>query len=287
MRDVVILALSDGEACEVPRVPVLACADALRTAGAGVSTVTAGSDGDIDAALKPVEAGEASLVVAAASDGEVRAVVRRLVRRYAPPPSKRPAELPAGRTVLDLPPLAILPLTPAVPPLAQHLGLPVEPAAVASAVLAGTTRRLDLLRTDAGSVTLHGSLLGGVDASGAAVAWRGRVEVDDAILTDGEDPVFACSIRNVGSSQIDGLPLVPEATPDDGVLDVAIAVPVLRRRTLRKPTVQFEVRRAHGRAVSVTPREAQVPLHDDGVTGTLNRKRAWWIEHGAWAVYLT
>ena len=50
------------------------------------------------------------LVVAAATDGQLRAVVRRLVRRYAPPPSRRPADLAGDRTVPDLPPIGVLPL---------------------------------------------------------------------------------------------------------------------------------------------------------------------------------
>jgi hypothetical protein len=45
------------------------------------------------------------------------------------------------------------------------------------------------------------------------------------------------------------------------------------------------VRRARGRAVAVTPQETEVPFLDDGVGGTLTRKRSWWIEPGAWAVY--
>jgi hypothetical protein len=97
---VVILTLHDPQrARAATRVPVLACADALRAGGATVEQVTATSDAEIDGALKPVEAGEARLVVAAATDAELRGVVRRLVRRYAPPPSKRPAELPPNRTI--------------------------------------------------------------------------------------------------------------------------------------------------------------------------------------------
>jgi hypothetical protein len=275
-----------GCAAEQPRVPVLACADALTRGGASTKLVTAGDEAAIDAAVKPAVAGEARLVVAAATDAELRAVVRRLVRVLAPPPSKRPAELPDGRTVFDLPPLAVLPLAPAVPPLVEALGLPRDPSAVASAVLAGTERRYDLLRTDAGSVMLHGALIGGVDAGGRLGAWRGRVEVDDAVLTNGDEPVLACSIRNAGTSDVDGLPLVASAQPDDGRVDVAVAVPILRRRLLRAASVRFEVRRARGRAVSVTPRGAEVPIVDDGVSATLARKRAWWVESGAWGVYV-
>ncbi len=296
MREVVILSLSDGTGCDdsagcgcgahAARVPVLACADALRRLGARVELVTAGDDGELDAAVKPVEAGDRLLVVAAATDGEIRAVVRRMTRHASPAPSKRPAELPVGRTMFDLAPLAVLPLAPAVPELVTRLGLPQDPASIAAAVAGERTRRLDLLRTDSGSVTLHGALVGGVTAEGTAGAWRGRVEVDDAILTDGEEPVLACAIRNVGSSDVDGLTLVTDARADDGLVEVAIAVPKLHRRLLRTATVSVEVRRARGRAASVTPRDDAVPFVDDGVAGQLNRKRSWWVERDAWALYV-
>jgi hypothetical protein len=295
VREVVILSLSDssgctGEGCgcvaEAPRVPVLVCADALRAEGVRVELVTACADTEIDTAVKPVEAGDASLIVAAATDAEIRAVVRRMVRHAAPPPSKRPTEMPVGRTMYDLAPIAVLPLAPAIPKLVSRLDLALEPAAVAQAIVEGRTRRLDLLRTDNGSVTLHSALVGGVTATGAAGAWRGRVEVDDAILTDGEEPVIACAITNVGQSDVDGLPLVLDASPDDGVVEVAVAVPVLRRRMLRTATVSFEVRRARGRAVGVTPRDDSVPFIDDGVVANLTHKRSWWVERGAWALYV-
>ena len=136
-------------------------------------------------------------------------------------------------------------------------------------------------------MTLGGALIGGLDAGGNLGTWRGRVEVDDAILTDGEEPILACAIRNVGPSTVDGLPLVTAADPTDGRIEVAIAVPVLKRRLLRGAAVQLEVRRAQGRGVSVTPRDGEVPYADDGVAGTLNRKRSWWVEPGAWATYGT
>ena len=300
MPHVVIVTLRDnaarGDACggsgcgcgaaEPVRVPVLTCADALRAGGATVELVTACSDAEIDAATKPVEAGEARLIVAAATDAELRGVVRRIVRRYAPPPSKRPAELPPGRTVFDLPALGVLPLTPGVPTLVRSLALPDDPVAVAAAVLAGRERRLDLLRHDGGSVTLHGCLLGGA-VDGQPAPLRARIECDDAVLSDGEETVLACAIGNVGSSDVDGLPLLTGASATDGEVEVAVAVPLLRRRWLRPAEAQVEVRRARGRAMSVTPRDDEVRLVDDGVALTLTRKRSWWTERGAWAVYVT
>jgi diacylglycerol kinase family enzyme len=160
---------------------VLTCADALRAAGAQVEVVVAASDGEIDAVLKRFDAAPRAdgldwptadtgtrLVVAAATDGQLRAVVRRLVRRYAPPPSRRPTDLADDRTVPDLPPLAILPLeTSGTSDLAAQLGLPRDPGKVAAAVLRGETRRLDLLRNDGGSVTVDGALVGGADEQDA------------------------------------------------------------------------------------------------------------------------
>jgi len=313
MYDVVILSLAEGagdscgggcggcgSSCASPRVPVLQCAEALTTQGARVDTVLAGSDAEIDAALArfdgeprpdgltwPDPDSKTRLIIATALDGQLRAVLRRLVRRYAPPPSKRPADLAADRTVPDLPAVALLPLDVAnTTDLAAQLGLPRTPAAVASAVLAGQVRRLDLLRNDGGSVTLDGALLGGSDDDGRAVPWRGRVEVDDAVLSDGEDPILACAIGNGGGyAEFDGLRLLADGDPTDGRVEVAVAVPKVVKQRFRGTKVQVEVRRARGRAVSVLPRDGEVQFLDDGVGGSTSRKRSWWTEPGAWAVY--
>jgi diacylglycerol kinase family enzyme len=283
-----------------PRVPVRECADALTAAGARVEMIVAESDREIDEVLArfdgdprpdgltwPATDGKWRLVVASATDGQLRAVMRRLVRRYAPPPSKRPADLIDGRTVPDLPPLAILPLDLAnTDDLAAQLGLPRTPAAVAAAVLNGEVRRLDLLRNDGGSVTVDGALIGGADAAGRATPWRGRVEVDDAVLTDGEDPILACAIGNGGAyAEFDGLQLLATGDPTDGRVEVAVAVPVVVKQRFRGTKVRVEVRRARGRAVSVLPRDGELPFLDDGVAGSMSRKRSWWTEAGAWAVY--
>jgi hypothetical protein len=281
--DVVLLTLDDGPGggcASTPRVPVLACRDALVAGGARVETITAFSDEDIDAALDKTDA---RLIVAAAADGQVRAVVRRMVRRYAPPPSTRPDSLPQDRTLPDLPPIGLLPMGDV--DLVTRLGLPSDSEEVAAAVLAGRTRRLDLLRNDGGSVTLHGALLGGAGDDGRAVPYAARVEVDDAVLTDGTEPLLATAVANAdGYASVDDLPLVTRVDAADGVLDVAVALPVTTRRWYGRREVRVEVRRARGRAVAVHP-FADVPFVDDGVAGTLGRKRTWWMERGAWAVF--
>ena len=311
--DVLLLSLAEGSGdscgsgcggcnaiCATPRTPVLACADALREAGAQVETVQAGSDQEIDAVLArfdgparpdslawPTSSPDLRLVVATATDGQLRAIIRRMVRRWAPSPSKRPADLATSRTVPDLPPLAILPLDAGnTTDLAAQLSLPRDPVEVAKAVLAGSSRRLDLLRNDGGSVTLDGALLGGADDNGAAVPWRGRVEVDDSVLSEGEEPILACAIGNGGGyAEFDGLRLLAEGNPADGRVEVAVAVPVVVKQRFKGTRVRVEVRRARGRAVSVLPRDGELQFLDDGVAGVTSRKRSWWTEAGAWAVY--
>jgi Diacylglycerol kinase catalytic domain len=279
--EVVLLSLAEnGGECQV-RAPVRACADALTGAGATVATVTAGSDEQIDEVIARLPDG-IRLVVATAVDAQLRAVVRRIVRRLAPPPSRRPDDLPPDRTVPDLPPLAVLPLAPA-DDLPARLGLPRDPAAVAAAVLGERVRRLDLLRHDGGSVTLDGALLGSSGPDGRAVAWRARVEVDDAVLSAGDEPLLAGVVANAGGYlRPDGLPLVAEADPTDGVVEAAVAVPV---RSRWRRAVRVEVRRARGRAVVVRPSGDGVAYLDDGVAGELTRARSWWVEPSAWAVY--
>ncbi|GID32624.1 diacylglycerol kinase family protein [Paractinoplanes brasiliensis] len=316
MYDVVLLSLAEGQgsggacgdecggcapatAC-APRVPVLKCADALTAAGARVETITAGSDQEIDEVIArfdgparpdgltwPDADSKLRLVVASATDGQLRAVVRRLVRRYAPPPSKRPDDLRAGRTVPDLPPLAILPLDASnTTDLAAQLGLPRTPEAVAAAVMSGSVRRLDLLRNDGGSVTVDGALVGGMDDDGRAVPWRGRVEVDDAVLSNGDDPILACAIGNsAGYAEFAGLRMLADGDAVDGQVEVAVAVPTIVKQRFRGSKMRVEVRRARGRAVSVLPRDGEIQFLDDGVGGAMSRKRSWWTEAGAWAVY--
>lgn len=272
-----VVILSFAEGCSAPRVPVLACQDALRAEGAEVELVNANSDAEIDEALAD---GDVRLVVAAAADGQVRAVVRRLVRAHTPAPSKRPADLPADRTVPDLPPIGLLPLDPTGPDLATRLDLPRDPAQVARAVLAGHVRRLDLLRNDGGSLTLDGALMGGADSEGRAVPFKATVNVDDAVLSNGREQLIVAVVANAGGySAFDGLPLLIDPKPSDGVLDVAVALAVRRRGR-----VEIEVRRGRGRAVAVEPR-AELPFLDDGVAGSLTRKRTWWMERAAWGVY--
>jgi hypothetical protein len=301
---VVICDLSDepADSCgQSPRVPTLGCRDALRSAGAQVELMTLRSDQEIDdliAALDgparadgldwPGQDADTRLIIAANSDSEVRGLVRRMVRRWAPPPSRRPSDLGDGRTVPDLPPIGILPLGPVR--LAEELGLPRDPSDVAKVVLDGQVRRFDLFRSDGGPIALHGVLIGGVADSGQASTWKGQVELDDIALADSRDDIVACAIVNAGGyTRLDdaglaGIELAPKADAASGAMTVAVAVAQTGRTRLGRPRVRVEVRRATGRAVSVTP-QGDVPMVDDGVDDLLTRKRAWWVEPHAWAAF--
>ncbi len=304
MPHVVICNLSDEapRSCgDRPRVPVLNCRDALTSGGATVELTTARSDADIDAIVAafdgparpdglawPASDPQRRLVIAANSDSEVRGVIRRMVRRWAPPPSRRPADLPPGRTLPDLPPVGILPM--AVVKLVDELGLPRDPVDVADAVLAGRVRRFDLFRSDAGPVTLHGALMGGVSAEGLIAPWHGRVELDDTALADPADAILACAVANAaGYTRLDdaglaGIELAPRADATSGSITVAVAVAQRAKPRFGRSRVRVEVRRASGRAVSVTPADS-VPMVEDGIDATLTRKRAWWVEAGAWGIF--
>jgi hypothetical protein len=267
--DVTILSLVNGQQGNSPRTQVLACADALRAGGAQTRLTDAFDDEGIDG----VVTGSDRIIVAADSDAQLRAVVRRAVRCLAPAPSNRPQGLPDDRTLPDLPPLGVLPLA-QQPELVSRFGLPSTPQAVAAAVLAGTVKRTDLLRHDGGGVTLHGVRIGGGDRP-----WRAKIALDDTTVTDGSEPLITSVVANGGGyGVVEGLPLC-EPDPYDGKLNVAVAVPVVYRGLLKRRT-RIEVRRSTGRAVAITP-IAPVAMIDDGAVGELNRKRTWWMERAA------
>jgi hypothetical protein len=111
------------------------------------------------------------------------------------------------------------------------------------------------------------------------------VEVDDAVLSDGMEPILVAAVGNTDRYAVfDGLPLLTRVDDADGVIDVAIALPHTKRRLLGGVRAEIEVRRARGRAVAITPRE-EIPYVDDGIEAKLTHKRTWWMEAGAWAVY--
>ena len=194
-------------------------------------------------------------------------VVRRLVRRYAPPPSKRPAELPADRTMFDLPPLAVLPLD-AGGARAGPYPRPCRPSPARSprpsldrprATPRPAPHRRWIRDAARGSARRRRGRPGR--------SWRPGRGATTPYCPKGTNRCSPAPSANAGHSDVDGLPLVVDAAADDGLVEVAVAVPVLRRRLLRSASPQVEVRRARGRAMSVTPHEDEVPASTTACPG--------------------
>lgn len=191
---------------------------------APVVLTTSVEDPGLGQARQAVEDG-AGLVLAAGGDGTVRAV----------------AEALAGTGV----PLGVVPLGTGNL-LARNLGLPIARADAIETALLGRDRAIDVGRLDDGTVfaVMAGA---GFDAAmmreapeglKAAVGWpayivggvrslrRDRVSLE--LRLDGRPPVHArvrtVLIGNMGKLQ-GGLELLPDAAPDDGVLDVVVVSP--------------------------------------------------------------
>ncbi|QSB05295.1 hypothetical protein [Natronoglycomyces albus] len=281
--EVTVLTLVEGCSSGGPRTQVLTLVDELKARGVSADTVEASNESVIDEVVKSGRA----IVVAADTDAQLRAVVHRCVRILAPPPSKRPDDLPKDRTVPDLPPLGVLALG-ETPGLVGRLGLPSTPGEVAEAMVAGNVKRTDFFRHDGGGITLDGVRIGGGD-----YLWRGVVALDDAVLSDGSEQIITCVVANAdGFAQANGMTLV-EPSPTDGQMDVAVAVPVvvparwgIGKLRFGRPRQRIEVRRARGRAVQVAPSD-DTKLIEDGIVEDLKRKRSWWIERGAVGWYVS
>lgn len=129
--------------------------------------------------------------------------------------------------------------------LATHLRLPTDPLVAASALLEGGTRAMDLLAFDDDRVAVNavhlgigvaaadraselkprlgqlaypiGALLAGAAAEGLDV----EVTVDDQRIDDGT-PVLMVVVAN-GPTIGGGAPVLPDARPDDGQLEVLVS----------------------------------------------------------------
>ncbi|MEU1091348.1 diacylglycerol kinase family protein [Streptomyces sp. NPDC005576] len=134
--------------------------------------------------------------------------------------------------------------------LARHLGLPLDPAKALHAALSGTPQRLDLGRLEGDGVpATHFTAMSGAgldaamlehtsDRAKSTVGWPAYVAAGlrelrtprtrVTISLDG-GPVLHRSVRmvllaNIGTVQ-GGAALVPDARPDDGLLDLALYDP--------------------------------------------------------------
>lgn len=196
--------------------------------------------------------------------------------------------------------------------LARTLGIPLDPADAARALLTARPRALDLVVDDAGGVVVNvvhlgvgaeaaeraGTLkdrlgkaayaVGGVVAGATTSGWDLRVSIDGAALsTDG--PVLMVGIAN-GRTIGGGAEIAPDAVPDDGLLDVVVATstgPLARLGfgvAMREGehVERDDVLVARGRTVTVTG-EAY-PLNADGELDGPVSARTWTVEPAAWSL---
>ncbi|MEU8932338.1 diacylglycerol kinase family protein [Streptomyces sp. NPDC048409] len=173
----------------------------------------------------------AELVVVCGGDGTVRTAADRLAGSGVPL-----AVVPCGTGNL----------------LARNLGLPLAPAEALDAALGGTTRALDLARVEGdGLPATHFAVMSGVgldaalmeyaqehDRAKAVLGWPAYVlaapkalrgpRMRLSIRLDEAEPLRGTArmvlVGNTGALQ-GGLRLIPDARPDDGLLDLLILDP--------------------------------------------------------------
>ena len=200
----------------------------------------------------------------------------------------------------------------------RTLGIPLDPVAAAGVVLTGASERLDLLAEHGGrtgavvvnaahagigaeaasaSADLKETLgaaaypLGAVIAGFSATGWGLRVEVDGAVIADGDQALLlvgVCNGRTIGG----GAPLAPGASVTDGLADVVVcrAVGPLARVGFATALRQGEhlaredVELVRGRRVSVSGEP--FPLNADGEVTDGVTSRTWTVRPGAWSALI-
>jgi diacylglycerol kinase family enzyme len=254
--------------------------------------------GELDGVLH--RAGSRTIVVAG-GDGSLHAVVATLHRRN---------DL-AGKV------LGLLPLGTGND-FARSVGMPLDAAAAARALLTATPRPMDVIVDELGEVVVNGVHAGtGALASKHGATWkerlgplglgivgypigavvaavrppslRLRVEVDGDVVCDVDRHVLMVAIGN-GASVGGGAEVAPAADPSDGLADVMVsfatspaarhgyAVGVLRGRHAERQDTVY----LRGTRISVTGEEFW--LSADGEVSGPERRRSWHVEPAAYSL---
>jgi YegS/Rv2252/BmrU family lipid kinase len=274
----------------------VAAALSVLSAQADVRREVCAEPGDLDGVLDGL--GDGEILVVAGGDGSVHTAVAALRRR---------GTLDAGR------PLGLVPLGTGND-LARTLGVPLDPADAARALLTGAARALDHVVDDEDGVVVNAVHLGiGAEAAAKAAAlkdrlgaaaytagslaagvrpggWSLHVEVDGATVPV-DDEVLMVGVAN-GRSIGGGAELAPDASPDDGLLDVVVATSTgtLARlgfaTSLRAGThvERDDVLVVRGRSVTVTGEG--FPVNADGELYGPVSSRTWTVHPAAWSVFV-
>ncbi len=200
---------------------------------------------------------------------------------------------------------------------AATLGLPDDPVEAAKVVVAGRTRQIDLIIDGRDEVVVNAAHIGiGAEAAKAARPWkkalgpvgyvigaaltgirglttpgaRLEITVDGTILTR-KEPVIQVAVGN-GGYVGGGTPLLPEADPSDGELDVAVSYTESPRRRI---AYAWHVRRGdhhrrddvvYLRGTEVSVRGDKLACTSDGELSGPRSEHSWRIEPAALTMYV-
>lgn len=289
-----LLLITNAEAGSADRDRVRTALEVLRAA-TDVEVAETSNPGELDGVLH--RRGGRPVVVAG-GDGSLHAVVAALHRRH---------EL---ADVL----LALIPLGTGND-FARGTGIPLDPERAARLVVSGDQRPVDLIVDGLGEVVVNNVHIGaGTQASryartykqvfgrlgyamGAAKAAvkppfvRLRVEADGEVVADLADPVLMVAIGN-GSRVGGGAEITPEATPEDGKMDLMVSSsvgPLARvgyaaRFWRGRHHERDDVRYLRARNVIVTGQGFYCSA--DGEIYGPERQRSWTVEPGAFTMRL-
>jgi YegS/Rv2252/BmrU family lipid kinase len=272
---------------------------------ASVEVQATSDPGELDGVLH--RAGSRRIVVAG-GDGSLHAVIAALHRRN---------DLKGA--VLGLLPLGT------GNDFARGTGIPLDIEEAARVILHGQVRRMDVVVDEVGEIVVNSVHVGaGANASRRGARWkerlgsvgvgkvnlgkagypigalltawkppviRLRVEVDGKVVNDLDQPVLMVAVGN-GSSVGGGAELTPEASPEDGLVDVMISravTPLARlmyavRLGVAKHHLAEEATYLRGSTVSVAGSPFWVSA--DGELYGPERQRTWHVEPEAYSMVL-
>jgi YegS/Rv2252/BmrU family lipid kinase len=289
-----LLLITNADAGSADRDQVQTALEVLRAA-TDVEVAETSNPGELDGVLH--RRGGRPVVVAG-GDGSLHAVVSALHRRH---------EL--ADTLLGLIPLGT------GNDFARGAGIPLDPERSARLVVSGDQRPVDLIVDGLGEVVVNNVHIGaGAQASrnatkykkvfgrlgyvmGAAKAAvrppfvRLRVEADGEVVADFAHPVLMVAIGN-GSRVGGGAAITPEASPEDGKMDLMVSFsvgPLARagyaaRFWRGRHHERDDVRYLRARNVIVTGQDFYCSA--DGEIYGPERQRSWTIEPGAFTMRL-